>query len=176
MILGLFLSLKTQASRARTLFGLITIALCLLRPAMCIWPTVICLSWPQHLILSVECKSYKAGTSSYSSLFVSHRTGKCMPFALNYMKTNSDNSLSILMTGNQTLFSHLPLHSWSAIMGWLKRTVSSTMSSKNVVGWKIWCKLSGLKIWVLSPELEILQMELKCDSKMWFSKNDSNSK
>lgn len=42
-------------------------------------------------------------------------------------------------------YSSLPLLSWNAIMGWLKRTVSSRMFSKNDVGCQIWCKLSGFK-------------------------------
>ena len=75
------------------------------------------------------------------------------------------------MTVYQTPFSYLPLHNgWNAIMGWLKRTVSSRMSSINVVGWKIWCKLSGLEIKILSAALEILQMFLKCNSKYDFIK------
>lgn len=153
---------------------------------MYIWLTLICLSWPPAHISTTSPSLTRMGVFKGRGqcllifVFLEHLyltelacVNEHMPFLLNYIKTKSHNSLSILMTRNQTLLSSLPLFSWNAITGWLKRTASSRMSSKNVVGWQICCKLSGLETKILSLALEILLIILKCDSKMWFHKNES---
>lgn len=127
-----------------------------------------------HLFPSQECKFTKAETSSFSSslfsqnVFISQRWHVGVNICL--IRTHSTLvSFEDWKSNSRLPFAFILL---KCIMAWLKRTASSRISSKNDVGWQIWYKSLGLKTKILLPALEILQMVLKCDSKMWFHKSD----
>lgn len=108
-------------------FCLIVIPQCWSCPALYIW-LIFVLPGPLHILLhlfiSLECESPKGDQVFFISVFPERLIPtelacihEHMPFLFNYIKSKSHNSLSILITGNQTLLLFLPLFSRNAIKG-----------------------------------------------------------